>query len=280
MTAKHGWRLATVLVFGLALAALPFAVSTDGVSDQPAFAKNNGNGGKGGKGGNNGNGGGHGAGGSKGAGQNSGKSASAGNPSADAPGQAKQSTAVAAGSAMETGDGAYAAPHPSDLGRLNAVMNASSQALANAAPGSAIGVVAQAYREALSAYAAGLADDTADDDDTAEPDDSTDAALEAAAEAFALAANKEVTADVVAAVNARLAATYADDPNLAGLEDPDSPESQALAESIAAAAESYQEQETDQGLGGGLDAGDDGDDGDEVADGGTETEAGDDTVVQ
>jgi hypothetical protein len=140
-------------------------------------------------------------------------------------------------------------------------MNASPQGLANAAPNSAIGVVAQAYREALAAYAAGASEEP--DDDPAD-DALVDPALEAAAKAMALAANKELTTDVVAAVNARLAETYSDDPALAGFADPESPESQEVAETIAALAESYQDEETNQGLGAGLD--DDGDD-DTVADG-------------
>src|SRR5262249_47912961 len=89
-----------------------------------------------------------------------------------------------------------------DLGRLNAFMHASSKALLSAAPGSAIGIIAVQYRDALSAYLGGTA--TIDD----------------AAAILAKAANKTLTPDIVAAINERLAAENPTDANFAKLTDP------------------------------------------------------------
>lgn len=268
-------------VLGLALAALPLAIPGDGPGDQVAFAKDNGNGGGNGGGGG-GNGGGKGGGrdngkdggnsGSKGADHgNAGKdaAAAASGRSADAPGQAKHAEAATTQHTETEAEAEIASPHPSKLGRLNAALNASPEALASAAPNSAVGTVAQAYREALAAYGAALAGSTETEDGEAV----TDPALQAAAEALALAANKEITPDVVAAVNAHLAESYAEDPNLAGFADPTAPESREAAENIADLAQDIQEQETDQGLGNGLGveaddgAADDGDETDDLADG-------------
>lgn len=276
-------RFLATLVLGMGLAALPFAVSLDGLDEQPAFAKNGGKGGGngggngGGRGGGQGNGkgGGHGNakdGGSGGvandnsARQNGAASSVAGLSVDDRPGKAlghvRKDAALA--DATAAGDVLGDTPHPSSLGRLNGFMNASPQALANAAPNSAIGVVAQDYREALAAYADSIA---------AAPDGAVvvDPALDAAAKALALAANKELTPDIVAAVNAHLAETYADDPALAGFADPESAESVDAAEAIAARAEGYQEEESSQGLGLGFASPDDAEDTDDVS--GEETQA-------
>jgi hypothetical protein len=252
-------RFLSTLILGLGLAALPFAVSLDGLDDQPAFAKNGGNGGGNGGGKGGGRGGGHGNGkgggqghandgGSRGTGHNSpgqhgAASSVASANSDDRPGKAlghvKKDAALADATA---GNVEVDTPHPSSLGRLNGFMNASPEALANAAPNSAIGVVAQDYREALATYADSIA---------AAPEGAVvvDPALDAAAKALALAANKALTPDIVAAVNAHLAETYADDPALAGFADPESAESVDAAEAIAAQAEGYQEREASEGLG-------------------------------
>lgn len=249
-------RFAPALVLGLGLAAAPLALSFQGLGDQPAFAKNGGNGGGGGKGGGgkgNGKGnGGHGSGGSghgnagKSAGQGGGVGNAAAGATADAGppgkhlGHAEKTTSSVASLDDDASDSGL---HPSSLGRLNGFMNASPNALANAAPNSAVGVVAHAYRDALSDYADALA---AGEDPAA-----IDAALQSAAAAIALAANKEVTPDVVAAVNAHLAETYPEDPALAGFADPQSPESAEAADAIAARAEDDQSHEINQGLGSG-----------------------------
>lgn len=276
-------RFIPAMVLGMGLAAAPLGLSTGGLDDQAAFAKNGGKGG-GGKGGGNGGGGnagGNGAGNGKGAAGNAAANdagpgtGGAMSAAADGPGKAFGKVGKDLATAnMETADGMTTdGVHASDLGRLNGFMNASPTALEHAAPNSAIGVVANAYREALSAYA-GSAGEVPDE-----------AALEAAAQAMALAANKEVTPEVVAAVNAHLAETYPDDPALAGFADPTSPESLAAAETIAALAEGYQAEETDQGLGAGFaddgDVDDDGDDdaGDDLADGGEIGDGGDETTV-
>lgn len=255
MPAKRLHHMFLAAAIALSLAALPMTVTLDGLGGQDAFAKNNGNAGNGGAGKSGGHGasGKHGAAGGAGAtGKSAGQSAATGDtPSAQAPGQLKKDAVLAAASADEAG----AAPSPSEFGRLNGFMHAAPQALDNAASNSAIGVVANAYREALSAYAAGAGEDEGDGT-TPDPN------LEAAARALALAANKELTADVVAAVNARLAGVYRDDPALAGLSDPDAEFSQDLAEDIATLAQQYQDLEASQGLG--SDSDESG--GDEVAD--------------
>lgn len=269
-------RIIPVVAFGLGLAALPLAVSMDGLSDQPAFAKDGGKGGGGkgggGKGGGKGNGKGNGGGSSsKGSSGTSGKSAATDVSHGKALGHEKKRDAVgpAAATVSETDVAVEAevatTPHPSKLGRLNAFMNASPKALANAAPNSAIGVVANAYREALAAYGGATGEAPAGDVPAVDP------ALDAAARALAAAANKELTADVVATVNAQLAETFSDDPALAGYADPTAPESQAVAEAIAALAEGYQAEETSQGLGDGMD--------DNAEDGGDTDEGAGDTVT-
>lgn len=286
-------RFLSTVVLGIGLAALPLAISPDGLGDQPAFAKNgggkgggngggNGGGHGGGKGGgkNNGNGGGHGSGNGGGSGNGADKGGGHAAATDRANGVASRADDGVRGKGKALGNGwghakkedarhdvmeaAAEAPHPSALGRLNGFMNASPEALANAAPNSAIGVVAQGYREALAAYA---------DSINAAPDGAVvvDPALDAAARSLALAANKELTPDVVAAVNAHLAETYANDPALAGFADPNSAESVEAAEAIAAAAEGYQEQEASQGLGLGFASSDEAGDADNLS--GEETQA-------
>lgn len=268
-------RFLATLVLGMGLAALPLAVSLDGLDEQAAVAKNGGKGGGngggngGGRGGGQGNGKGGGHGDAKGGGsggvandnsarQNGAARSVADLNAGDRPGKAlghvRKDAALA--DAVAAGDVLGDTPHPSSLGRLNGFMNASPQALANAAPNSAIGVVAQDYREALAAYADSIA---------AAPDGAVvvDPALDAAAKALALAANKELTPDIVAAVNAHLAETYADDPALAGFADPESTQSVDAAEAIAARAEGYQQEESSQGLGLGFASPDDAEDTDD-----------------
>ncbi len=128
--------------------------------------------------------------------------------------------------------------HPSKLGRLNAFLNASSNALANSSPNSAIGAVAQGYRDKLSAYLGGDVSVTADD----------------VAAAIAAAANKTVTPDQVNAINERLAVENPNEPNLSGLSNPTNDPAveaanDALAADIAARANEIQASEENQGLG-------------------------------
>lgn len=128
--------------------------------------------------------------------------------------------------------------HPSKLGRLNGFLNASSNALNNSSPNSAVGAVAQGYRDTLSAYLGGDLNVSADD----------------VAAAIAAAANKTVTPDQVNAINERLAVENPNDPNLSGLSNPTNDPAveaanDALAADIAARANEIQASEENQGLG-------------------------------
>ena len=128
--------------------------------------------------------------------------------------------------------------HPSNLGRLNGFLNASSNALASASDNSAIGALSKTYRDLLGAYLSG--DDGVSIDDVAA--------------AMANAANKDVTPEQVEAVNERLAVENPQDPNLAGLgnptNDPDvEAQNDALAAEISDRANEIQAEENNQGLG-------------------------------
>ena len=128
---------------------------------------------------------------------------------------------------------------PSDLGRLNAFMNASSTALQKAAPNSAIGIVASQYADALSAYVDGV-------NQGQQPAPT----LDDAAEILAKAANKPLSPEIVTAINERLAAENPDNPSLAGLADPaNQAANDQLAQDLSDLANTAQETETSQGLG-------------------------------
>ncbi len=128
---------------------------------------------------------------------------------------------------------------PSDLGRLNAFLHASPNALKHTAPNSAIGIVAVQYAGALSAYV-----------DAVNLGTLPAPTLDDAAAILAKAANKPLTPEIVAAINQRLAAENPDNPNLAGLADPAKQlTNDQLAQSLSDLANSLQETETSQGLG-------------------------------
>jgi hypothetical protein len=133
---------------------------------------------------------------------------------------------------------------PSDLGRLNGFMNASSKALQKAAPNSAIGIIAIQYAGALSAY----------EDALANQGQGPAPALDDAAAILAKAANKPLSPEIVAAINERLAAENPDNLSLAGFANPTNDPLIAdantqLATSIAGLANTLQDSETNQGLG-------------------------------
>jgi lactam utilization protein B len=122
-----------------------------------------------------------------------------------------------------------------ELGRLNAFMHASSKALQNAKPNSAIGIVAVQYRDAISTYVDGIAQGQ-------EP------TLDAAAAILAKAANKELTPEMVAAINTRLAAENPDNLSLSILA-ADPTANTLLATDLSTLANTLQETEPNQGLG-------------------------------
>jgi hypothetical protein len=133
---------------------------------------------------------------------------------------------------------------PSDLGRLNGFMNASSTALQKAAPNSAIGIVAIQYAGALSAYEDALVNQGQGPAPT----------LDDAAAILAKAANKPLSPEIVAAINERLAAENPDNLSLAGFANPTNDPLIAdantqLATSLADLANTLQDSETNQGLG-------------------------------
>jgi hypothetical protein len=159
--------------------------------------------------------------------------------------------------------------HPSNLGRLNGFLHASPQALVNASANSAIGILSKSYAEALAGYLA-TGDTTTTTTTTVTEDD--------LAAILAKAANKPLTGEQIIAINEKLMAV---DPELAALGETtvtntdgtttttNSLTDPALADALAEEANAIQDTETNQGLGSGDDAADDGatDDGD-VADGG------------
>ena len=126
----------------------------------------------------------------------------------------------------------------SSLGRLNAA-HANENALANAAPHSAVGLVAQFSEAEQAAIEAALEGD----------EEALDQAIAEAAAALAAAANKDIDEDVVGAVN-----------DLLGIDT----QATGIESDIAAAAAEAQASETNQGLGGFKDPahGDEGGEGD------------------
>ncbi len=112
----------------------------------------------------------------------------------------------------------------SSLGRLNAA-HANENALANAAPHSAVGLVAQFSEAEQAAIEAALEGD----------EEALDQAIAEAAAALAAAANKDIDEDVVGAVN-----------DLLGIDT----QATGIESDIAAAAAEAQASETNQGLGG------------------------------
>jgi hypothetical protein len=129
------------------------------------------------------------------------------------------------------------------LGRLNAFMNASSNALLNASPKSAIGIISIQYRDAISAYLDGVSQGQV-----------PAPTLDGAAAILAQAANKTLTPEIVAAINVRLAAENPDNLGLANFANPtadplvDAANTQ-LATDLATLANTLQETEANQGLG-------------------------------
>ena len=236
-----------------ALALLVAPLSIDAVS--PVLGSHSALADKGG-GGHDGNGGGNGGGNSGGNGSSGGASASSdggsggsnagGNGKGNAFGRTATDSDVASngkgiGHAYGYGSGIASVKddmHPSKLGRLNGFLNASPNALSNSSPNSAIGAVAQGYRDTLSAYLGGDLNVDADD----------------VAGAIAAAANKTLTPDQVNAINERLAVENPNDPNLSGLSNPTNDPAveaanDALAADIAARANEIQATEENQGLG-------------------------------
>jgi hypothetical protein len=135
---------------------------------------------------------------------------------------------------------------PSDMGRLNAFLNASSTALQDAAPNSAIGIVATQYAGSLSAYT--------DANALAIQGQGPAPTLDDAAALLAKAANKPVSPEIVAAINERLAAENPDNLNLAGFANPTNDPAVGdtntqLATSIADLINTLPDTKTNQGLG-------------------------------
>jgi hypothetical protein len=220
-------RLLRVAVITVAVGAGICAVTTLPFGDI-AYAKAGGNGG--------GNGGGHGGGnsGGKGGGNSGGNAGDHGNKgghSVDAsasgggdgrhnglrnddgssgPVDGSRQVTTAAG---RTADGSLS---PSRLGKLNGFFHASSRALAQASPNSAIGRISQTFRDALSASAA---------DETIGPTDEDLGAI------LAGATNKPVTSAQVQAIIDRLASENPDDAGLQELSnDPDTARTQGIAD--------------------------------------------------
>ncbi len=212
---KHS-RLVRILATGAALTLVPIAFGTaDSFYPQAmAGSSNAGGNGKGGGQGNSGNG-------------NSGESN----------GNRGNGNSVA-GLSKETGK-SHSGIRPNDLGRLNAFLNASSNALKKAAPNSAIGILASQYAGALSTYV-----DAVNGGQLPAP------TLDDAAALLARAANKPLSPDIVAAINARLAAENPDIPSLAGLADPaNAAVNDQLALDLSDLANTLQDSEANQGLG-------------------------------
>jgi hypothetical protein len=124
--------------------------------------------------------------------------------------------------------------HPSNLGRLNGFLHASPQALANASPNSAIGVLSKTYKDALSSYL-GIGDDptiTVTEDDLAA--------------ILAKAANKPLSPEQIDAINEKLATVDSELADALEAQPDDS-----LSETLADLANDIQETESNQGLGNG-----------------------------
>jgi hypothetical protein len=117
------------------------------------------------------------------------------------------------------------------LGKLNGFFHASPQALANASPNSPLGRLAQAFRDALSAYAGNT---------TGDPTAPSTADLGAI---LARATNKPVTPAQVQAIAARLAAVNPDNAALSGFADTADPSAlQGIADAANAARKHAPEQ--------------------------------------
>jgi hypothetical protein len=217
MKKLRGMRMVAIFA---TLTLIPFAAnSTDNIFSQAKAASDNA-GGKG-KGGENG--------GGQGNGKNGGGGGSGGSNEASLSnnGNSKNKTDLGI--------------RPNELGRLNAFLNASSKALKNSAPNSAIGIISVQYAGALSAYIE--ASNTL-------PAPPVPPSLADAAALLAKAANKPLTAEIVAAINQRLAAENPDNVNLAGLADPvNEVANNQLAEDLTLQANTLQESEANQGLG-------------------------------
>jgi len=135
----------TALIIGAAIGAVSALPLAD-----VAYAKNGGgNGGGGGKGGGNG--------GGKGGGNGGGKSSDRGGGNSNGNGNGKSKSGAedsdvskSKSGKTESGDDSLS---PSALGKLNGVLHASPQALANASPNSPIGMVGQVLRDALTSGA-------------------------------------------------------------------------------------------------------------------------------
>ena len=214
-----------IVAVGAALTFIPLTIAIgDGFYPQAKAASANAGGN--GKGGDNGNAGGNGNG-------NGGASANAG-------GNGKGQSDATDGEVSVASNGQEkSALHPSNLGRLNAFLNASSAALKNAAPDSAIGIVSAQYAGALSSYIDGVTQGTL-----------PAPTLDDAAAILAKAANKPLSPEIVAAINERLAEENPDNPNLAGLSDPvNQAANDQLAQDLSDLANTAQETETSQGLG-------------------------------
>lgn len=192
--------------------------------EQSAFAKN-GNGGGNGGGHGGGNGGGHGG----GNGGGNGGGGSGGNGHGKPSGVADTDTEDASGdvaSVEDTEDDGSL--KPSALGKLNGVLHASPQAIANASPNSPIGMVRE-FGESLADFVDGL---TTDDETEGEPEGEAEAeddpvTVDDLGALMAGMTNKPVTAAQVQAVVDRLAA---DDPENESLQDLDPDLAQDIAD--------------------------------------------------
>jgi hypothetical protein len=130
-----------------------------------------------------------------------------------------------------------------ELGRLNAFLHASSNALQQASSNSAIGIIAVQYRDVIGAYLDGVAQGQ-------QPAPT----LDAAAAILAQAANKPLSPEIVAAINTRLAAENPDNLSLSSFANVNAdPIVEAantqLASDLSTLANTLQATETNQGLG-------------------------------
>jgi hypothetical protein len=120
--------------------------------------------------------------------------------------------------------------HPSNLGRLNGFLNASSSALLHASPNSAVGILSKTYRDALLDFDASSG---------------TTTTLSDLAEILAEAANKPLSPEQITAINDKLA--QANPEEFEGFADLTDDEKQQLADE----ANDIQATEANQGLGNG-----------------------------
>jgi hypothetical protein len=229
---------ALVLGFGVAaVSALPLA----GVAVAEKGGNGNGGGG-GGEGGGNGGAGGNGGGksgdhGGNGNGQGHGHGQGGAGSSAKA-GKSDATTGATSDAAAGDDTADDDSLNASNLGKLNGFFHASPNALANAAPDSAIGKISQTFRDALSDYAAANPDDGSEDgtetDAGATPP--TGPSVADLGAILAGATNKPVTAAQVQAIIDRLAEQNPDDAALHDLADnPDDQTVQGIADAANAA---------------------------------------------